>query len=59
LTTGTKVRIKIAHGGASFVALGRVAYSKTSGRMGIVFTGVEKTDQSVLDKWIADLRDRN
>ena len=54
--TETKVRIKIVHGGENVVAPGRVAYAKTTGETGIVFTGIERNDQSVLDKWIAELR---
>jgi hypothetical protein len=57
LPTGTKVRIKIAHGGENFMAFARVAYAKPNGEMGIVFTGIERNDQSVLDKWIVELRD--
>lgn len=57
LPTGTKVRIKIAHGGASFGALGRVTYAGPSGEIGIAFTVIEQKDQSVLEKWIAELRD--
>ena len=55
--TREKVWIKIAHEGANFVAAGRVA-SMLDGEMGIVFTKIEENDQSVLDKWIAELRER-
>ena len=56
-STGAKVWIKIAHGGANFVAVGRVASAVLNGEMGIVFTKIEQNDQSVLDKWIAELRE--
>ena len=55
--TGAKVWIKIAHEGANFVAAGRVASAVLNGEMGIVFTKIEQNDQSVLDKWIAELRE--
>lgn len=57
-STGAKVWVKIAHEGANFVAAGRVAFAVLDGEMGIVFTKIEQNDQSVLDKWIAELRER-
>ena len=56
LSPETKVRIKIAHGGVNFQALGRVVYARSKGGMGIVFTSIQPHDQLVLDKWIAELR---
>lgn len=55
---GTKVRIRMAHRGASFVALGRAVYVRPKVGMGIVFTSVGQYDQVVLEKWIAELRDK-
>ena len=52
----TKVRIKISHRGENFEALGKVTYSRSNAGMGIIFTRIESHDQSVLDKWIAELR---
>lgn len=57
LPTGTRVRIRIVHAGASFVALGRVAYAGKSPRMGVVFTRIEPHQQSILEKWIAEMRE--
>ena len=54
---GTRVRIRIAHNGASFAALAKVAYVQLLG-MGVVFTSIDPIDQSVLDNWIAALRAR-
>jgi hypothetical protein len=54
---GAKVRIRIAHGGANFIALGRVSYTTPDGGMGIVFTQIEATNQVVLEKWVEKLRD--
>jgi hypothetical protein len=56
LAAGTKVRIKIAHRGCNFQALGKVVYARLDAGMGIVFTGIQSNDQLVLDKWIAELR---
>ena len=53
---GTKVRIRIVHGGANFAALGTVAYVQTSGGMGLAFAKIEPNQQIILDKWIAELR---
>ncbi len=54
---GSKVRIRIAHRSASFIALGRVSYTTSDGRMGIAFTEIEPNDQLVLEKWVEGLRD--
>lgn len=55
LPKGTKVRIKIVHAGATFIALGRVIYSAEGSGMGLAFTKIESNYQSVLEKWIAEL----
>jgi len=56
LPTGTKVRIRILHRGASFTALARVAHAQPGAGMGIGFTQIEPNEQSALEKWIAELR---
>jgi len=58
LTTGPKIRIKIFHRGEHFGALGKVANAQPNAGIGIVFTGIELNDQLVLDKWIAETRDK-
>jgi hypothetical protein len=55
---GAKIRIKIVHGGASFTAMGRVAYAHLEFGTGILFTTIESNDQSVLEKWIDELRSK-
>ena len=55
--TGARVRIRIAHRSANFVALGRVLYTTSDGGMGIAFTQIEPTNQLTLDKWVEGLRD--
>ncbi len=54
--TGAKVRIRIAHRSANFVALGRVSYTTSEGGMGIAFTQMEQNDQLILEKWVEELR---
>jgi PilZ domain-containing protein len=56
--TGSKVRIRIAHRSANFVALGKVAYTRSEGGMGITFTQIEPNDLLVLEKWVEELRDQ-
>lgn len=55
--TGTRVRIRIAHRGANFAALGTVVYAGPNSGMGVAFTKVEQKDQLVLEKWIDELRE--
>ena len=57
LPAGTRVRIRIVHAGANFVAQGKVAYAGKTMRMGVVFTKIEPNQQLVLEKWIAELRE--
>jgi hypothetical protein len=49
---GTKIHIEMAYEGATFAALGRVAYVTGEG-MGIVFGVVEPDNQAVLETWLA------
>ena len=53
---GTKVKMQIPHAGANFIAIGKVAYSRTNAGMGIAFVTIEPKSQDVLDLWLADLR---
>ena len=53
---GTKVRLKITYKGASFTAMGRIANLRAKS-MGVAFSNVGDKDQSVLEKWMAELRD--
>ena len=52
---GTRVRIKLSHGGADVAALGRVAYARPDMGMGVVFTSIEPEDERILEGWIAEL----
>ena len=50
--TGTKVRLRITHRGATFAALGWVAHTSASEGMGIAFGGIEARDRAILDRWL-------
>src|SRR5487761_78612 len=53
---GTRVSLRISHGGARLAIFGKGVYSKPNSAMGIFFTQVESSSQSILEKWIASLR---
>jgi len=52
---GTKVRVRINHRGATFVALGYVSYARSNG-MGVRFGTIEPAHQQTLENWLAQLR---
>jgi hypothetical protein len=52
----SKVQVRIAHRGETFTALGRVTRIQFDGETGTVFTGMESTDQMILDKWLGESR---
>src|SRR5260370_37825325 len=52
--TGTKVRLRITHRGATFAAHGWVAYASASEGMGIAFAGIEAKDRAILDVWLGE-----
>ena len=52
--TGTKVRLRITHRGATFAALGWVAYAAASEGMGIAFGGIGARDRAILDTWLGE-----
>jgi hypothetical protein len=53
---GTKVSLRITHGGKSLAALGKVVYSRQNSGMGVAFTTIEQRSQAILEKWLASLR---
>jgi hypothetical protein len=55
LNPGVKVQITIVYAGAKVVAFGRVVSVRADG-MGIAFTEIEQRDQSILERWMSDLR---
>jgi hypothetical protein len=48
------VRLRITHRGATFAALGWVAYGSASEGMGIAFGGIEARDRATLDAWLGE-----
>ena len=48
--------IRIVRAGGNFVALGKVSQVRSNGEMGIVFTHIEPNGDTLLDKWLAELR---
>jgi hypothetical protein len=52
---GTEVRVRISHEGATFTALGRVAFILPNMGMGVSFTRIEQDQQAILQKWISNL----
>jgi len=52
---GTRVRIKLSHGGADMAALARVVYARPDFGMGVAFTSIEPEDERILEGWIAEL----
>ncbi|SRR6266478_1559511 len=55
---GSRLRIRITSNGKTFSALGKVAYATADGDMGMVFRRIDPNDQTILEKWIGELRDR-
>jgi PilZ domain len=53
---GTKVSLKITHGGITLAALGKVVHSKPNSGMGVAFSTIEPPSQAILERWMASLR---
>ena len=53
---GTKVSLRILHGGANFAAFGKVVSSKPDSGMGIAFAEIGSSGQAILEKWLASRR---
>jgi hypothetical protein len=49
---GTRVRVRIIHSGAEFVAVGNVTANVTATGMGIAFTQIQPNDRAILKKWL-------
>lgn len=54
-TTGTRVRIRIAHKGSTFAALAKIVYALPTG-MGVAFTHIDPSHESILENWVVSLR---
>jgi len=55
-TAGAAVRVRLKHGHHEFEAMAAVRYSLLSMGMGLEFTEVTPENQSVLRRWMAELR---
>lgn len=53
---GVKVQVSITHHSQKFTALGKVAHAIANNGMGIAFTSVESSDQTILEEWMEQLR---
>jgi hypothetical protein len=53
---GTKVSLKITHGGITLASLGKAVHSKPNSGMGVAFSTIEPPSQAILEKWLASLR---
>jgi hypothetical protein len=51
---GTRVRVRIIHSGAEFVAVGNVTANVTATGMGIDFTQIPPNDRAILERWLAN-----
>jgi hypothetical protein len=51
--TGTKISLKITHGGKTFAAPGVVAYVVPNAGMGIAYGTLAPGDYAVLQEWLA------
>lgn len=54
---GSNVDVYIVHNGEKFSARAEVVYGRPMLGMGVVFTHIAPASQSVLDTWIAGLKD--
>ena len=52
--TGTKVMLKVVHGGQEIIVFGKVIYGRRDIGMGIVFTMIEPHDRELLEDWFAE-----
>lgn len=52
---GTEIRVRISHASATFTAVGRVVFVFPNMGMGVVFTGVEDNQLTVLQEWLSKL----
>jgi hypothetical protein len=54
LPTGARVRVRISHSDAEFMAVGKVTGNLSSEGMGIVFTEIEPNDRAILERWLGN-----
>ncbi|PYU18090.1 MAG: hypothetical protein DMG30_29165 [Acidobacteria bacterium] len=49
---GTRVRVRIIHSGAEFVAVGNVTANVMATGMGVAFTQIQPNDRAILEGWL-------
>jgi len=54
LSRGSRIRMRIEHAGAEFIAVGRVTDNITAEGMGVEFVDMEPRDRATLERWLAD-----
>jgi c-di-GMP-binding flagellar brake protein YcgR len=52
---GTEIAVRISRADATFTARGRVVFLFPNMGMGVMFTSVPASQQSVLEKWLEEL----
>ena len=52
---GTEIRVRISHGGTTFIALGKVVFIFPNMGMGVVFKRVEDDQLAILQEWLSGL----
>ena len=52
---GTEIAVRISHGESTFSARGRVVFVFPNMGMGVMFTDVPASQQSILQKWLEEL----
>ncbi len=58
LPKGSRIRVRIEHGGTEFTAIGRVTDNMTAEGMGVEFIEMEPKDRAILEKWLAEKSSR-
>jgi c-di-GMP-binding flagellar brake protein YcgR len=52
---GTEIAVRISHGDSTFSARGKVVFVFPNMGMGVMFTDVPASQQSILQKWLEEL----
>ena len=52
---GTEIVVRISHGDATFAARGKVVFVFPNMGMGVMFTNVPASQQTILEKWLAEI----
>jgi hypothetical protein len=58
LPKGSRIRVRIEHGGAEFTAIGRVTDNVSAEGMGVEFIEMQPRDRALLEKWLGEKSSR-